>query len=136
MLWSVAAQLMRQEHSCPRLVRVYGERVEASAFPLPRSPHPPGPPGSLTVPPAMGGIALHNLVRRHANPASSKITEFDSIFALYPNDITDTQVTFTYPYLALFCRYSTFCRFHKYIFRLSYFFRSDLVFTGNQNGVL
>ena len=75
------------------MVRVYDEQVESLAFPVPRDTIPPNKlkaasPGN----PELQKMALHHLIRYPPNRFYQKIVEFDSLFGLYPNDITDDQV--------------------------------------------
>ncbi|KAK7469686.1 hypothetical protein BaRGS_00036315 [Batillaria attramentaria] len=76
------------------MVRVNEEEVESLLFPVPRDTIPPRKKKLANVQeyPQLQKITLHHLIRRPANHYSQKIEEFDSLFGLYPHDITDDQV--------------------------------------------
>ena len=79
--------------AAPRMVRVYEEHVENLAFPVPRDTVPPSKVKAASASsPELQGIALHHLIRHPPNRFYQKILEFDSLFGLYPQDITDDQV--------------------------------------------
>ncbi|XP_070186287.1 3'-5' exoribonuclease HELZ2-like isoform X2 [Littorina saxatilis] len=90
---AIAAQLQTLKQANPRVVRVYGERVESLTFPVPRDTIPPNKLKAISPgKPEVQDIALHQLIRRQSNRFSQRILEYDSLFGLYPQDITDDQV--------------------------------------------
>lgn len=91
---AVAAHLLALGPTLPKVVRLYDEEVESVVFPVPRDTIPPRKHKLAAVQenPQLQTMALHQLIRRESNRHSRKIEEFDSLFALYPHDITDDQV--------------------------------------------
>jgi hypothetical protein len=77
---------------------VYEEEKEQADYPMPRSAIPQSrsakssTDGSSPDTQWLQSIALHHLVRGHANRFSQKILELDSLFSLYFEGITDDQV--------------------------------------------
>ncbi|XP_048248196.1 helicase with zinc finger domain 2-like isoform X1 [Haliotis rufescens] len=90
----VAAYLLSMGPRCPRLVHVYSEKLERRDYPLPRDPIAPKKrkPSEVCVDPHIKGIALHELIRQPANQYSQRIQELDTLFGLYPDDISDDQI--------------------------------------------
>ncbi|XP_076459401.1 3'-5' exoribonuclease HELZ2-like isoform X2 [Babylonia areolata] len=89
----IAAHLKSLSQTAPRMVRVYDEVVECVDFPVPRSTISPNRlkmtrPGCQQL----QKMALHHLIRSPPNSFYKKIQEFDLLFGLYPNDITDDQI--------------------------------------------
>lgn len=84
---------MKFGHNAPHMVRVYEEQVENLAFPVPRDTMPTCKAKATTASsPELQSIALHHMLRNSPNRFYQKILEFDSLFGLYPQDITDDQV--------------------------------------------
>lgn len=89
--------LKSMTQTTPRIVRVYDNEKENADYPVPRSTTPPsrlkvadsGPSAHQQL---LQSVTLHHQVRSNANSFSQKIIEFDSLFGLYPQDITDDQV--------------------------------------------
>ena len=62
--------------SCPKLVRVYSERIERKEYPLPREPVPPKKQQRLsdaTVAAELQKVALHYLIRQPGNAYCNRI---------------------------------------------------------------
>ncbi|XP_046550029.1 LOW QUALITY PROTEIN: helicase with zinc finger domain 2-like [Haliotis rubra] len=90
----VAAYLLSMGPRCPRLVHVYSEKLERRDYPLPRDPIAPKKrkASEVYVDPHIKQIALHELIRQAANQYSQQIQELDTLFGLYPDDISDDQI--------------------------------------------
>ncbi|XP_025107228.1 helicase with zinc finger domain 2-like isoform X5 [Pomacea canaliculata] len=88
-----AVHLMNLDEGGLRMVRVYSEQVEHMAFPLPRDTVPPWKLEVCHVQedPTLTSITLHHMIRQN-NRFSERIKEFDTLFQLYPQDISDDQV--------------------------------------------
>ena len=75
------------------MVRMYEEQVENVAFPVPRDTVSPSRlKATSPASPDLQGMALHHMVRSPSNRHYQRILEYDSLFGLYPQDITDDQV--------------------------------------------
>lgn len=88
-----SVHLMNLDEGGLRMVRVYSEQVEHMAFPLPRDTVPPWKLEVCHVQedPTLTSITLHHMIRQN-NRFSERIKEFDTLFQLYPQDISDDQV--------------------------------------------
>lgn len=79
---------------CPKVIRVYTETMEQQEFPLPK-PIPAKKcniTGDCIVPELYRDIALHHIIRRPSNAFSTRINEYDMLFRMYPDDISDEQI--------------------------------------------
>lgn len=93
--YNLAGYLMNIGDECPKIVRVYGKEVELQEFPIPLEPVPKLKQKARLVHdvhPKMEQVSLHNLIREPSNELSQSITEFDTLFRLYSDQIPDDQL--------------------------------------------
>lgn len=93
-LFLFSGYLKKINNMCPKVIRVYTETMEQQEFPLPK-PIPAKKcniTGDCIVPELYRDIALHHIIRRPSNAFSTRINEYDMLFRMYPDDISDEQI--------------------------------------------
>ena len=94
---SHSGYLKKMGPSCPRLLRVYSERIEQRDFPLPHNPLPPRSRGTAGGAPSateleLRDVALHHVIRQDARPESARIKRWDTYFRDKSQEVTLAEV--------------------------------------------
>ena len=79
----------------PRLLRVYGSRVEHHDFPIPRQPLNPTKEESATESQSsedLRDITLHFRIRQEGNPKYEEILSYDRRFKEHKDEVTEDEI--------------------------------------------